>query len=715
MELIFSNCVEYNGPESGKRHSLFREKEYTMMGANVASCFQEALDQHFPPGCISDGELSDIASDQDSAYCLSYPRELRRRSKALNYTEMESTSDSGDTGRDEDDEERSEERAEESKVYPSYLEEKRRSGDVEVQEDVTSEGLQSNSTNQDHDSVEEENSRMERNESPGDAGLEEDGSVVVPSSPKKSKIVLPTKKEDEEQSEKLYFTKEATVSGKKEKAREPSAKKKSPNRPRKTKVTSENESVSKPEHSLTTENRSKRKSEEMEEVSSNYVDNQTSNSHLTSLQRLEAITDRLGMSLDDSDRKDLIVRSDNSVLNKSKESPEAKSASPPQPVTIAKVTAKVKEDLTLSGGHCKSLNKEIKPVPVSSTRASQPLVKIKSETAATFSPCSVSQGRPSKNTLPEVASPLVVPSNLSTVYNAVNPLDPTSTPSAKPSSDSYVSSVKVATGHHHPMGATATADTYFSNVTSKSSPAGSPKVGEGDAPRLLTGFRPGKSSHFSAFHSVGKDRPRIEGSVDIKQSSFPGQLMQQSPSQIGNLSQHGAKGLSYSTFVPSGTPGFNPPQQATTSKLNDPSSPFQPSKTFPSQPTIVRPVSRYPAQAAQSLRQNQYLLHQSGAISNQAPATMGPQLNILQIASAPSLTLNIQPNGLLNSQSVVNVAAGRQTVPGMYGQGMNPVNNHMVQHNLQQKPTLVVQYQGTPGETPPTMLNFEQITSEESQ
>lgn len=26
MELIFSNCVEYNGPESGKPHSLFREK-----------------------------------------------------------------------------------------------------------------------------------------------------------------------------------------------------------------------------------------------------------------------------------------------------------------------------------------------------------------------------------------------------------------------------------------------------------------------------------------------------------------------------------------------------------------------------------------------------------------------------------------------------------------------------------------------------------------
>lgn len=678
--------------------AFFFSSEYTMMGANVASCFQESLDQHFPPGSISDGELSDIASDQDSAYCLSYPRELRRRSKALNYTEMESTSDSGDTGKDEDDEERAEERMEERtkegpKVFPSYMAEKGRREIANKENssvDLDNKDCNSKSVIQNHKLVKSGSMKSETEDLPSPRDKAENRKPLDTGHQRSSENPSPA--QNKEMSVTSSLTCEKTiVKSKQQPTVAPSPKKVSPKRPKTSNVASEGKSV---KVKVTSAKESCTANSDGASDKSFTLDSCSSNSELTSLQRLEAITDLVGKSLETT--KNSNIKSTHSVSNKIEDSSPVKgSLSKPSPVT------KVKEGSPLSDSSVKPFNRDIKSVPISpSKRTEEPPVKVKSE-AATCDSCSHTHSQPPKNSLPEVASPLVVPSNLSTVYNPVKPSDPLSsaTKSSSSISPSFLvsgSPLKAGAGFHLPAPSTSAGNTYFAHVASRPSTVNSPKVGEGDAPRSLPGFRTGKSNHFSAFHSVGKDhglsRPRIENSVDTKQSPFSGQLMQ-APSQVSTLSHHGNKALPYSTFGSTGKTNFTA-QQATTSSLNNSSSPFQSPKTYPNQPTtIVRPVSRYPAQA-QAIRQNQYLL-QSGAISNPTPS-MGPQLNILQIASAPSLTLNIQPNGLLNNQPVVNVATSRQTVgTGIYGQGMNSVSTHMVQNSLQQKPTLVVQYQAS--------------------
>lgn len=666
MELIFSNCMEYNGPES----------EYTMMGANVASCFQEALDQHFPPGLISDGELSDIASDQDSAYCLSYPRELRRRRKALNYTEMESTSDSGDTGRDEDDEE---DLKGEVKVFPSYMAEKRRNSEKNgksnsVPQKVSSDG-NCPAGNRKGDEVKDNLVEEEKQ------GKTSEGGQVS--------ICLPEVKEMTEKSGSPEGVNEMKVKG--NDRRQDNTKKKSPKKsPLKLKVPKTGRAGDKVE--VTADEKIQNNSEHHNY--SIFSQNIVNSSELTSLQRLEAITDRLGKSLGQSGSEnkpvDAMVHSTSCDKSPDKgQKSHDKTVAEEQKLSTSVTSSKEEHKPTVNSiVQQSSENKEGNVLSHWTTAT----LKIKSESDSLQS-CSGATTRSPKIANTGTGSPLVVPSNLATVYNpGATTKSFTNQSGSSPMVSSLHSSLTSVSSSPVP-------NSYLSLLGTHQDLKSSSQAGEGDTSRPLGAFRSGGSKHFSAFHSVGKDhglsRTGVQNAAGISHHSLQSPLVPTPPTQTGVGNQHNPKGGQYGTVGPIMSTFAS--QQSQSAKPTDPNSAFQPAKVYPNQPTIIRPVSRYPAQA-QTIRQNQFLL-QPGAIANQG-STPGPQLNILQIASAPSLTLNIQPNGLLNNSSMLNVPQNRASVPAMYQQSMGQISNHVVQSNMPQKPTLVVQYQGTGGESP---------------
>lgn len=651
-------------------HLLNSSSEYTMMGANVASCFQEALDQHFPPGSISDGELSDIASDQDSAYCLSYPRELRRRRKALNYTEMESTSDSGDTGRDEDDED---DLKGEVKVFPSYMAEK---GMNEEKNGKTN-------------SVPQKVISDESCPAGNRKGGEVKGSLVEEERHGKTSAggqvsnCLPEVKEMTEKLVSPRGASEMEVKGNERK--QVNTKKKSPKKsPPKSKVPKTGSAGDK--KVVTVDEKIQNNSEHHNY--SVFSQNIINSSELTSLQRLEAITDRLGKSLGQSGSKnkpgDAMAHS-----TSCDKLPDKKQKSPDKTVT---------EESKLSTSVVFSKEEHKPPVNSIVQQASEnkegnvllhrttATLKIKSESDSLQS-CSGATARSTKIANTGSGSPLVVPSNLATVYNpgATTKSSFTNQSGSSHMVSSFHSSLASASSSPAP-------NSYLSLLGTQQGLKSSSQAGEGDTSRPLGAFRSGGSKHFSAFHSVGKDhglsRSGVQNAAGISQHALQSPLIPTPSTQTVVGNQQNPKGGQYGTVGP--IMSTFAPQQSQASKPTDPNSAFQPAKVYPNQPTIIRPVSRYPAQA-QSIRQNQFLL-QPGAIANQG-STPGPQLNILQIASAPSLTLNIQPNGLLNNSSMLNVTQNRASVSAMYQQGMGQMGNHVVQSNLPQKPTLVVQYQ----------------------